>query len=75
MWLPVRRAVVMGMCIAVWIFSGLAAIGEITQNHGLWTLGGSVGMARATIACFFLLSIAVFLLALNGSGGPFRPAP
>lgn len=69
----------------------LSFIGEWTGNQGLWTLGGTVGMARWTILCFAICGVGFLAAGWNGEtdkvrvleqrlaalerGEPFRPAP
>lgn len=73
MLINLRRLVVVMLCTGVLLLCGLSAIGEVTGNKGLWTLGGEVGMARATIACISMLAVAILLLATGNGSGPFRP--
>ena len=78
MWLPVRRAIVMGLCLGVVFMSVMTILGYATGMPHLarWTGDGTVPMALNTALCFLLTAVAVFLLALNGSGGgPFVKAP
>ena len=52
-----------------------AFIADVTGNQGMWTMGGTVGMARGTYVCFGCISYVWFQEALdlfNGDGFPFR---
>ena len=71
--LTARKAFRGLLCVVVLMFCVFALIGEVTSNEGLWTLGGSVGMARGTIACFVLLALERLIDIWNGNGWAFRP--
>lgn len=75
MYLPVRRALAITFCVVALTFVAFGIVGDLTSNHGLWTLGGPVGISRTAIAVSICLAVAVILLALNGNGGgPFIDA-
>ena len=77
MWLPVRRAIVLGLCLGVIFMSLMTILGYITGMEHLtrWTGTGTVPMALNTALCFLCTATAIFLLALNGNSGPFVKAP
>ena len=58
------------------VLVGLAILGDATGNHGLWTLGGTVGMARGTQVAIGLLALCILILAriLDNGNGPQPPS-
>ena len=59
--------------VGIGFLSLLAFVADLTGNLGLWTLGGTVGMARATYLCLGYLAYDLLCDGLDSlNGGVFR---
>ena len=59
--------------VGIGVLAVLAFVADLTGNLGLWTFGGTVGMARATYLCFAFLAYDLLCDGMDSlNGGLFR---